>query len=124
MPLMRGKDQILSLLRFLEKDSSAVGKKRIYKATVGEFVQQAPRTGLALVISDLYDQEGFREGVDRLRYARFEPHVVQIHTPYEAEPNFLGDVQLVDCEYGTGKEGHGDRAQTASVQATVRKFHS
>jgi uncharacterized protein (DUF58 family) len=103
MPLMRGKDQILSLLRFLE-GLNCGGEKTDLRSAVGEFVQQAPRTGLALVISDLYDQEGFRDGVDRLRYARFEPHVIQIHTPQEAEPNLLGDVQLVDCETGLEKK--------------------
>ena len=103
MPLMRGKDNILSLLRFLETLECG-GEKTDLRAAVGEFVQRAPRTGLVLVISDLYDQEGFRDGVDRLRYARFEPHVIQIHTPEEAEPKMLGDVQLIDCETGTEKK--------------------
>ena len=71
---------------------------------MGEFIQRAPRTGLAIVISDLFDQEGFRDGVDRLRYARFEPHVVQIHTTQEAAPSLLGDVELIDCETGIEKK--------------------
>ncbi|MFK8112802.1 MAG: DUF58 domain-containing protein [Rubripirellula sp.] len=103
MPLMRGKDQILSLLRFLE-GLECGGEKTDLLSVVGEFVQRAPRTGLVLVISDLYDQAGFRDGVDRLRYARFEPHVIQLHTPEEAAPNFLGDVELIDCETGVEKK--------------------
>ena len=99
MPLVRGKDQILSVLRFLESLQCG-GELTNLQRSVGEFVQRAPRTGLVLLISDLYDQNGFRDGVDRLRYARFEPHVVQIHTPEEAAPAFLGDVQLIDCESG------------------------
>jgi len=96
-PLTRGKDQILSILKFL-KSLECGGEKTDLRNVVGEFVQRAPRTGLAIVISDLFDQDGFREGVDRLRFARFEPHVVQIHTPEEASPALLGDVQLIDCE--------------------------
>ena len=103
MPLVRGKDQILSVLRFLEGIRCS-GAKTDLRRSVGEFVSRAPRTGLAIVVSDLFDQEGFREGVDRLRYARFEPHVIQIHTPAEANPDLLGDVQLVDCETGTEKK--------------------
>ncbi len=103
MPLMRGKNNVLSLLRFLEALECG-GEKTDLRAVVGEFVQRAPRTGLALVVSDLYDQEGFREGVDRLRYARFEPHVIQIHTQEEAAPKLLGDVELVDCETGVAKK--------------------
>ncbi len=102
LPLTRGKDRILSLLRFLES-LHCRGEKTDLRAVVGDFVQKAPRTGLAIVISDLYDQDGFRDGVDRLRHARFEPHVIQIHTQHEAEPAFLGDMQLVDCEAGTEK---------------------
>lgn len=103
MPLVRGKDQILSVLRFLE-GLKCHAEKTDLRRTVGEFVSRAPRTGLAIVISDLFDQDGFRDGVDRLRYAQFEPHVIQIHTRQEADPKLLGDVQLVDCETGTEKK--------------------
>ena len=103
MPLVRGKDQILSVLRFLES-LKCHGEKTDLRRSVGEFVTRAPRTGLAVVISDLFDQAGFRDGVDRLRYAQFEPHVIQIHTNREADPQMLGDVQLVDCETGTEKK--------------------
>ena len=99
MPLMRGKDQVLRLLRFLESLECG-GQKTNLLGVAGEFIQRAPRTGLVLLISDLYDQEGFREGVDRLRHARFETHVVQVHTLFEADPHFLGDVELIDCETG------------------------
>ena len=37
----------------------------------------------ATVISDLFDQEGFRRGADVLRHHRFEPHLVQVHTAAE-----------------------------------------
>ncbi|MEM9826341.1 MAG: DUF58 domain-containing protein [Planctomycetota bacterium] len=101
LPLMRGKNNVLSILRFLEALSCG-GAKTDLKNSVGEFIGRAPRPGLALLISDLFDQDGFRDGIDRLRYARFEPHVVQLHTPEEADPQLLGDVALIDCE--TGKE--------------------
>lgn len=103
MPLIRGKNQIVSLLRFLETLQCG-GQRTDLQSVIGEFVNRAPRTGLAIVISDLYDQQGFRDGIDRLRYARFEPHVIQIHTPGEASPTFLGDMELVDCESGVQKK--------------------
>ena len=103
MPLIRGKNQIVSLLRFLETLACG-GQRTDLQSVIGEFVNRAPRTGLAIVISDLYDQQGFRDGIDRLRYARFEPHVIQIHTPGEASPTFLGDMELVDCESGVQKK--------------------
>lgn len=99
LPLTRGKDQIMGVLRFLEGLETA-GERTDLKRVARDFVQRAPRTGLAIVISDLFDQDGFREGVDRLRHARFEPHVIQLHTAEEAAPTILGDIQLVDCETG------------------------
>ena len=53
-----------------------------------------------MIISDLYDQVGFKSGVDLLRHRRFEPHVIQVHTAEEANPTFLGDVELDEIETG------------------------
>jgi uncharacterized protein (DUF58 family) len=97
LPLMRGKDNVLSLLRFLEQRSTS-GDQTDLAAVASDFVRRAPRSGLALIISDLYDQKGFRAGVDVLRHGRFEPHVIQIHTLAEAKPDLLGDVELQDVE--------------------------
>ncbi len=97
LPLIRGKDNVLSLLRFLEGLQTS-GEATDLAAVAGDFARRAPRSGLALVISDLFDQQGFRAGVDLLRHQRFEPHVIQIHTPAEAKPGLLGDVELFDVE--------------------------
>jgi uncharacterized protein (DUF58 family) len=121
LPLMRGKDQVLGMLRFLE-GLHCGGEKTDLQAAVGQFVQRAPRTGLAIVISDLYDQDGFRDGVDRLRYARFEPHVIQIHTPHEASPPFLGDVQLIDCESGVEKKVTVTERKLRQYKELFQKF--
>lgn len=97
MPLARGKDHVLSVLRFLERLETS-GQTTNLTAVVNDFVRRAPRAGLVLVISDLFDADGFRRSVDLLRHRRFEPHVVQIHTPAEADPALLGDVELFDVE--------------------------
>ncbi len=97
MPLARGKDNVLSVLRFLEKLETS-GESTNLSAVVGDFIRRAPRSGLVLLISDLFDQTGFRSGVDLLRHRRFEPHVIQVHTPSEANPSVLGDVELYDVE--------------------------
>ncbi len=98
-PLTRGKDRILSVLRFLD-DLKPRGNATDLARVVRGFVNRAPRTGLVIVISDLFDQEGFKKGIDMLRHRRFEPHVIQLHTQEEAKPNFLGDIELVEVETG------------------------
>ena len=68
------------------------------------FVAQHKRRGLAIVISDLYDPEGFEDGINQLRYGQFEPHVIQLFDPQELTPGVLGDVRLVDDETGETRE--------------------
>ncbi|QEG41384.1 DUF58 domain-containing protein [Roseimaritima ulvae] len=97
LPLMRGKDNVLALLRFLDQLKTG-GKKTDLAAVASEFGRRAPRTGMVLIISDLFDQAGFRDGIDRLRHQRFDPHVIQIHTQQEAQPTLLGDVEFEDVE--------------------------
>jgi uncharacterized protein (DUF58 family) len=103
LPLTRGKDRILSVLRFLENlEPSGSGTRLASVAT--SLVHRAQRAGLVIVISDLYDQQGFRQGIDLLRHRRFEPHVIQLHTAEEANPTWLGDVELEDIETGARRK--------------------
>jgi uncharacterized protein (DUF58 family) len=99
-PLTRGKARILSLLSFLEKLEVA-GTDTNLTASVQEFVRRRQRTGLAVLVSDLYAPAGYEGGLDLLRHRRFEPHVIQLHDPREARPAVLGDVELVDVENGS-----------------------
>lgn len=99
LPLTRGKDRILSVLRFLENlETTGTGTRIAAVAT--SLVHRAQRSGLVVVLSDLYDQQGFRQGIDLLRYRRFEPHLIQLHTVDEANPTWLGDIELEDVETG------------------------
>ena len=101
-PLTRGKARILSLLKFLETlplagtDTSLVRMARAWCT--------GHSSGLAIVISDLYDPAGFEAGLDLLRHYQYEPYVVQIFDPSEADPKFLGDIELVDVENGAGQK--------------------
>lgn len=99
LPLTRGKDRVLTVLRFLEK-LQPHGRKTDLARVVRGFVHRAPRTGLAVIVSDLFDQEGFQRGVDLLRHRRFEPHLMQVHSREEANPTMLGDIELEEVETG------------------------
>ncbi len=99
MPLTRGKDRILAILSFLESLGTS-GKATRLNEVAQHLVQRTQRTGLVVILSDFYDQEGFQEGVDFLRYRRFEPHLIQVHTTEEANPTWLGDIELEEVETG------------------------
>jgi uncharacterized protein (DUF58 family) len=96
-PLTRGKSRILALLSFLEK-LQLRGTDTDLTQSIKEFVRRKQRNGLVVVASDLFSPSGYQEGFDMLRHRRYEPHIIQIHDPKEAEPDFFGDLELVDVE--------------------------
>ncbi len=98
LPPTRGKAQIFKIFDFL----SAVepGKQTSLEDAFRTFVTQNKRRGIAVVISDFYDPRGFEEGLNFLRYHKFDPMVVHLYDERELDPRFRGDLQLVDCETG------------------------
>ncbi len=99
-PLTRGKARILTLLEFLAR-LPAQGSVTDLARVAQSFVHRSQRRGLVLVISDLFDPSGFERGLDVLRHHRYEPHLVQVYDPAEAEPDLKGDLELFDIESGT-----------------------
>jgi uncharacterized protein (DUF58 family) len=114
LPLTRGKDRILSVLRFLESVEPSGASTRL-NSVATSLVHRAQRSGLVIVISDLYDQQGFRQGIDLLRHRRFEPHLIQLHTIEEANPTWLGDIELEDVETG-------DRRKLTVTERKLRQY--
>ena len=96
-PLTRGKARILPLMKFLEAQQVA-GTDTVLSRSVQGLIHRTRRVGMAIVVSDLFDEAGFQSGLDQLRYRRFDGHVLQLHDPQEADPALLGDVELMDVE--------------------------
>lgn len=102
MPPARGKNRIFRVFEFLR--SCDLGGQTQMAECMKAFVAQNKRRGLAVVISDFYDPDGFEQGLNTLRYNKFEPFVLQVYDQREAEPNLHGDLALVDCETGDTRE--------------------
>lgn len=96
-PITRGKARILSVMKYLENLETSGADTDLGRAVQG-LLHRGSRSGMAVVISDLFDEHGFQNGLDQLRYRRFDAHVLQLHHPKEADPALLGDVELVDIE--------------------------
>ncbi|MDA1232769.1 MAG: DUF58 domain-containing protein [Planctomycetota bacterium] len=97
LPVTRGKARILPIMQFLEELPTSGDDTNLEKAVQG-LLHRGARTGLAVVVSDLFDEHGFQRGLDQLRYRRFDAHVIQLHDPKEADPALLGDAELMDIE--------------------------
>jgi uncharacterized protein (DUF58 family) len=99
-PVTRGKARILALMKYLESLATVGTDTNLSKAVQG-LLHRGTRNGLVVVLSDLFDQNGFARGFDQLRSRRFEAHVLQLHDPKEADPKLLGDAELEDVENGS-----------------------
>jgi len=102
LPPARGKGRIFKVFEFL-RATTAGGTTRL-GASLRAFVHQNKRRGLAVLISDFYDPQGYEEAINLLRYNRFEPFAIQVIDPGEVRPKLKGDLQLIDCETGEIRE--------------------
>lgn len=102
LPAARGKQRIMSVLNFLEEAAPAEGATRLMDS-VQQFLHRPRRTGIVVLISDLFDARGFRDALDRLRFSRHQVVVIQAVSPQDREPHALGDLDITDCETGLVK---------------------
>lgn len=113
----RGKGQIFKVFEFL-RSLKPGGETALAEAgrTLGA---ELKRRGVAVVVSDLYDPAGFERGLNALRYQKFEPMVIHVTDPGDADPGARGDVLLVDAETGEGREV----TLTPALVAKFREAH-
>jgi uncharacterized protein (DUF58 family) len=102
LPPSRGKGNIFKVFKFLTS-LEPTGPTDLSRA-LETFVHSTKRRGLAVVISDFYDPAGYEEGLNLLRYHRFEPTVLQVYDTRDAKPTLKGDIEIVDVETGERRE--------------------
>jgi uncharacterized protein (DUF58 family) len=102
LPTTRGKGRIFRIFDFLR--SVTPGGETAIAEAVKVFTAQQKRRGIAIVLSDLYDPEGFERGINAIRYRKYEPIVVHVIDPADADPGARGDVTLVDVETDETRE--------------------
>jgi uncharacterized protein (DUF58 family) len=118
LPETRGRARIFKAFRFLREVEFA-GKTDLGDA-MKTFVAQNKRRGLAVIVSDLYDPNGFARGINILRYHKFDPFVVHVIDPAEAAPKLHGDLLVRDCETGDEREV----TVTAAVLEQLSRAHA
>ena len=98
----RGKHQIFKVFQFLAEleSSGETNAKEAFKV----FCTGKRRRGLAVVISDFFDPNGFDNGLNMLRYYRHDIFALQVIAHEEIDPLIRGQLQLVDSEDNTSRE--------------------
>lgn len=83
---------------------------------------EARQTGVAIVLSDLLDPEGYEIGLNTLVGRGFQANVVHILAPEELAPSTFGDLRLVDAESGDFREVTFGKYRLKAYQQTVQNF--
>jgi uncharacterized protein (DUF58 family) len=111
---VRGKGKVFRLLDFLD-GREAAGQTNLH-TSLNSFAASKHKRGLAVILSDLYDPEGVIPALNALRFQKFEPYVIHVVSPQEAEPELLGDLRLLDAE----TERHRDVTLTEGLLKKYR----
>jgi len=117
LPAVRGKGRIFRVFEFLR--TANVGGPTDIRQGCSRVAAQSAQPGLTVVLSDFYDLQGAFEGLNLLRFRRHEPIAIQVLDPVESDPSrsgLRGDVRLVDCEGGQGRD-------VTLSPATLRAYH-
>ncbi len=117
---VRGKKTSLQYFQNLSR-LKACGPAHL-NAALRRAALQARQTGVAVVLSDFLDPEGYEAGLTALIGRGFHVSAVQILAPEEMNPLTFGDLKLVDAETGSVQEVTFGRYRLVSYKQTVQNY--
>jgi uncharacterized protein (DUF58 family) len=112
-PPLRGRRSLGRLLGFLD-DLPAAGPSDLARS-LREFSLRATGQGIAVVVSDFLDKNGYEEALRYLLARRLDVYVIQVLAPEEIDPPVVGDLKLTDVE-------DGDVAEVTASAALLRRY--
>jgi uncharacterized protein (DUF58 family) len=118
----RGRGQYLQVEEFLGGLVPA-GPTR-FNESLRQYALRAKDPGVAIVISDFLDPEGYEAGLRALLEGRFDVHVLHVLAAEELHPPFGGDLELVDAESGEVREVTVDAEALRAYRSQLGAFLS
>jgi uncharacterized protein (DUF58 family) len=119
---VRGKRSALQLFRDLAGLSAGGGTKLNEALRRGAL--QTRHAGLAVVLSDFLDPDGYESGLTALLGRGFQVSAVQILAREELDPSAYGDLRLVDSETGVIQEVSFGKFRLKAYQQSVERYCS
>jgi uncharacterized protein (DUF58 family) len=96
MSPVRGKANARKLFGFLES-VRAGGATALEEACRSYFIRNRSK-GVAILVSDFFDEDGFEEPLRRLTQSGSDLYAVHVMAREEIDPELTGDLKLVDSE--------------------------
>jgi uncharacterized protein (DUF58 family) len=101
-PVFRGRPSVWRMMKYLDS-MPTVETSDLNRALKG-FSQRATGQGVALILSDFMDKDGYEEGLKFLGSRNLDVYAVQILSEEEIHPPYTGDLKLTDLEDGDEAE--------------------
>lgn len=120
LPPRRSRHHLFALFRYLGR--LAAGGATRFNACLQAFARRARRPGLAVVVSDLLDPQGFEEGLNALLYRKFDLVLIQVLAEEDIEPPPEGDLRLQDAETGQVRLVVVDRRLREHYRAALERL--
>lgn len=119
-PALRGKSNLRRMLEYVA--AIQPGSNLSLDEGVKDFAVRNSGSGIAVLISDLLDKEGYEQALRILVGRRMDVYVIHLLTPEELEPPIHGDFRLVDSEDGDVAEITANGYLLERYQETVKAF--
>ncbi len=94
---LRGRSSVWRLMDFLKKIEPQPGVGDL-RRSMKSFVLRAQQKGIAILISDFMDKQGFEEPLRYLLTRQMDIYAIQVLAQEELEPELMGDLRLMDIE--------------------------
>ena len=98
MPPLLGKQQGLQMLEFLELLQTGGGTS--LAQSLRDFSVRNSGRGIVVLISDMMDKDGYESGLRYLLAKQMDIYVIHLLSQEELNPDYQGDLRLVDSEDG------------------------
>ena len=115
-----GRENFWPVLQFLS-DLNCKGGTDLYRCAK-EFVTNFPSRGIAVLISDFFDEEGARRSMEVLRSAGHDFVIVQVHSADEQRPSAFGELMLEEAETGVRRTVECSREKAALYEKAFLEF--
>ena len=120
LPPTRGRNRIPPMFEFLSSLNGS-GTTQLNDSLLA-YAQHAKGAGLAVLVSDLLDPQGYESGLRALLENGFEAHVIHVLSEDELRPSLQGDLRLVDQETGETQALRLDAEATRAYAERLAQF--
>jgi len=116
----RTRGRTLGMLDWLE--TRQTGSTTDLNLAIADYGLRGGRPGLALIITDMFSPNGYVNGLNALQGRGYEVAILHVLSPDEINPEYAGDVRLIDSETGTGQDVTIDAAMRNLYEKRLREW--